>query len=58
MTRTVTAWVRSAPSGSNSRSCSTRSSFDCRRRHRPDFVQEDRSAIGKANFPRLVIAAR
>ena len=29
MTRTSTFSVRSAPSGSNSRSCSTRSSFDC-----------------------------
>ena len=29
MTRTSTCWLRSDPSGSNSRSCSTRSSFDC-----------------------------
>ena len=29
ITRTSTLWLRSEPSGSNSRSCSTRSSLDC-----------------------------
>ena len=48
ITRTSTVCVRSAPSGSNSRSCSTRSSFACTASaDRADLVEEDRAAVGQ-----------
>ena len=54
MTRTSTRCVRSAPSGSNSRSCSTRSSFDWTAgAQRADLVEEDRAAVGQRELAAL-----
>ena len=58
ITRTSTVCVRSAPSGSNSRSCSTRSSFDCTAGLSvPISSRKIEPPSASANLPRLVAVA-